>query len=570
MAGPWEDYAKPSETESEGPWNDYKAEAKPAPVFKTEGTLDEQLGIISEKYKVSPSVLKGYARDIGSLEAAESPLGKGMAGLKGVAESLTFGIPTKLAKKTIGLFQPEYEKALDEVSELVEQRKSIGQQAVEFGAGMAIPTAGIAKAAGLGQKVLTGVKAGATTGALAGFGASKKGEEISGTTTGAAIGAPLGIAAPLIGAGFQKYGEIAKEAGEESLTKMFGLGRTQKQREELLKAGKTPVEATMEAIKKIGGINKSDKTFADVMERISSRKQKYGEMIGENVKMADDDKIVLNDLLKGFKSGDFMRKDVSPLTTLPSKERLKDIPDSFFKNVNQDLGDELLKYARQLGDTPAERTLARKLEKEAARFTKKSLKGDMSLRELQTMKVALDKQINYEARKNLDNNFTKNLRDAVNSVTERQLGEIQKVDNFIESRFAGLEFQGKETPPYKILEEFRDAKREYGQYAKILKAAEKAQAARLKGEPSTEGFIEPSTLYGSLVGLLTLDPVTGIAVKFITGGVDNFWKKVKNGEISPIAAKRLIDSGAKAIQRGETAEEAVQRFMRESTKEGID
>lgn len=186
-----------------------KWEASKRPTkLPTEGSFDEHIDTISKKYGVNPSLLRNYAKDVGSLEAAESTyttgvgkaIGKLSSGIAGVKESIGMGLVGKAERKIRGLVQgAEYEKALDEVQNLVDSRKSTAQKAVEIGAGLVLPGAGIAKGATVAQKVASGIKTGAAFGAASGLGASRAGEEISGTATGAAIGGVIGGAVPYAG-----------------------------------------------------------------------------------------------------------------------------------------------------------------------------------------------------------------------------------------------------------------------------------------------------------------------------------------------------------------------------------
>lgn len=555
--------------------------AEPKPLYgKKDGTFDQQIEQISKKYNVSPSLLRNYAKDVGSLEAAESSystpiaqkIGQVSSAIAGVKESIGMGLPAKAERKIRGLVQgPEYEQALDEVQELVDQRKSAAQKVVEFGAGVAMPMGAAAKGVGLLGKMAAGAKTGAVTGALTGFGASKAGEEASSATKGAAFGGVLGGAVPAIGAAVTKGGEALKEAGEESLTKMFGLGRTMKQRKKLAEAGTTAREATLEMIKKIGGISKQDKEFADVVERISKMKKMYGEGIGTDIKFAQDEKKGLEELFQQYKKGEF----AAPRGGLPSTE-LRKIPDSLFKNTNEDLSERMSKIASSLGDTPDERRLAKQLEKEASRYLKKASKGDMTLKELQTMKVALDKRINYETKANLDANFNKRMRDAVDDTIESQIKNIEDVGNFIYVKKAQLDNLGKDPDllrqfkekPWQLLDDFKDFKKEYGYYSKILKAANDAEAAR--GGRKFETPDSWSVVSGLAATILTGDPVTGVIVGLGKHAAQSVWKKVEAGEISPATAKKIIDWGTKTAKAGEPIEKALQRLSRETTKETLD
>ena len=176
---------------------------------KTEGTFGEHLDTISKKYKVSPEILRKYALDIGSFEAAKDTQEKMKAGLGATTESMFMGLPGKLERTVTGAVGgKQYAQALDEVTDLVNERKSTTQKVGELGAGFLLPSgaaSGVAKGLGTVGKLGVGAATGAVTGAAAGLGASKAGEEVPGIKTGAGIGAVTGgVVAPVVGTAIKK------------------------------------------------------------------------------------------------------------------------------------------------------------------------------------------------------------------------------------------------------------------------------------------------------------------------------------------------------------------------------
>lgn len=192
------------------------AVAPVTPKAKTEGTLSEHLDTISKKYNVNPEILRKYALDIGSQEAAKDVLEKGKAVLGAATESMFMGLPGKLERKVTGAAGGrQYEQALDEVTALVGERKSGAQKVGEFAAGMLLPSTGVAKTAGLVGKVAAGAGLGAVTGAAAGLGGSQAGEEVPAMKTGAAVGTALGAGGGLLGAGIQRALPETKELAQK-------------------------------------------------------------------------------------------------------------------------------------------------------------------------------------------------------------------------------------------------------------------------------------------------------------------------------------------------------------------
>lgn len=148
--------------------------------------------------------------------------GKRVIGL--LNEGVTSGALTFLNKKLES--KPEMRAALDDLREVVDRQKTLGQMAVETGLGLAA-TGGIVKGAtlagkGLGTaaKLATGATAGALgaglQGAQAGLAHSREGEEVKDSVIGAGLG--LGLAGAAVGATVlvpAAYKSIAKYMAKE-------------------------------------------------------------------------------------------------------------------------------------------------------------------------------------------------------------------------------------------------------------------------------------------------------------------------------------------------------------------
>lgn len=195
----------PSTTSSSsGFWDSLDNETTPAEsaLTPTSGSITDHIKAVSEKYNVNPKILQDFAVDQGSMEAAEARndwfssnvpdvVKKAGAAVSGAAEAITMGVPTKIYKKTMGITAGDnYEKALDEIQNIVDERKSLVQKGGEFVTSLA--GAPLKAGAQLTTKALVGT--GASMGAAGGFGGSSKGNELQDTAIGGALGTGLGLA----------------------------------------------------------------------------------------------------------------------------------------------------------------------------------------------------------------------------------------------------------------------------------------------------------------------------------------------------------------------------------------
>lgn len=192
-----------------------------APLIGTEETKDSELEAIAHHHGVDPGALKEAATWMGAHredgkspagEELESALGRGIGG----------GLPQFLAKK-LGTDDPAFRKALDDVRELGNQKRSFAQ-------GLAENLIPIGASARFAKEAVAGVKAGTATlaktagrlaesaGVGAGYGlaGSSEGTEGKSTTTGAAFGLGLGLAGETLGHFLQ--GKVPPEKAEELLS----------------------------------------------------------------------------------------------------------------------------------------------------------------------------------------------------------------------------------------------------------------------------------------------------------------------------------------------------------------
>jgi len=94
-------------------------------------------------------------------------------------------------------------KAMDDISSLVEQKKSTARAVGEFAGGLAVPGLGVAGALGkatrVAGKVGSAAAVGATFGAAGGLAESQEGQEAQGAAIGAGLGAALGAGTGALG-----------------------------------------------------------------------------------------------------------------------------------------------------------------------------------------------------------------------------------------------------------------------------------------------------------------------------------------------------------------------------------
>lgn len=171
----------------------------------SEAVTDDDIGKIANKYGVAASELKSIAPyyqvgiQPGTLGEAVTTGAKAVAGEIGQTAGL--GIPQFIYKK---LQDEPTRKAIDELRELGEQKKSTLESVTEFGRQAAVP---LPVEAGLGAAGRIGTAAG--IGAVVGTTGSQEGQELQGAAHGAVAGTVLGAGAEAAGAGLKLLGKLA-------------------------------------------------------------------------------------------------------------------------------------------------------------------------------------------------------------------------------------------------------------------------------------------------------------------------------------------------------------------------
>lgn len=175
----------------------------------------EEISAIAERHGVPATDLQAIAPFFGAnVTGGEPSLAEAAErGLGAVSTTFAFGIPQWIYKKT----RPSEaeRKAIDDLNQLIEERKPLSETLTEVGAGVAT---GGALAKGVGALAprlssLYEVASAAGSGATAGLARSKEGEELPAAALGGTIGAGLG----LIGVGAGKL--LGKAIEEKALQK---------------------------------------------------------------------------------------------------------------------------------------------------------------------------------------------------------------------------------------------------------------------------------------------------------------------------------------------------------------
>jgi hypothetical protein len=177
-------------------------------IFEGKDITQAEIQDIASRNQTDPELLKMFAPYLGrSVEGEKGAVTTARRTIGFVSEALG-GLPTWVAKKAQ---DPNVEKAIDELNELTERKKSYAQKGTEIAAGLVTPTAMVAQTGS--RAALAG--AGALESAGFALGESKSGEELKQAAMGAGIGAIAGtVLAPLILRG----GKAGKLAAEEPLS----------------------------------------------------------------------------------------------------------------------------------------------------------------------------------------------------------------------------------------------------------------------------------------------------------------------------------------------------------------
>jgi hypothetical protein len=238
--GPWSLYAKPSQPPTaaatagdDGPWNAYKV-AKPA----KEGQVgDDDLQSIASRRGISVDILKNalpYFTGFTGPETPQAAIPQKLAGE--VGKALAFELPQKLY--VLSQSSPKVQAALDDLRELIEDRKTTTQVAAEIATsiipavGIGVLTGGASLAAPIGRAILpqvakeTGKRAvaraaitggieGAAGGALLGVGRSRTGEELQGAAEGTLFPGVIGAGAAGAFRAAQAFRKVSPKIAQE-------------------------------------------------------------------------------------------------------------------------------------------------------------------------------------------------------------------------------------------------------------------------------------------------------------------------------------------------------------------
>jgi len=163
------------------------------PLFHTQYVEPGEIEEIAKRHNVPQSFISDAVNIYGGWRRPEDAWDRAQQlGLVtvGKAGEILFNIPQWLMKKQHSLVRgPKFEKAMDDVRDLVQRKQSL----LETGTSMLIPVAGAGRMAAKGiSKVLEPV----AIGSLAGIAESPEGRELE----GALFGATLGVAFPITGA----------------------------------------------------------------------------------------------------------------------------------------------------------------------------------------------------------------------------------------------------------------------------------------------------------------------------------------------------------------------------------
>lgn len=168
---------------------------------------------IARRHGVDPDQLQDLAPYYGAKLAPEDEQGNpsiGKAAEYGVKGAIGFADVTHLArfaaKKSVS---PEMRNALDEMSDIGEQQKSLPEKAAEF----AVPLPSFGAAASRAGRVAEA----AGIGAGMGLGSSHEGHELGGAAVGAAAGTGLGIFGEALSAGLGKLGSKLSEGERDAV-----------------------------------------------------------------------------------------------------------------------------------------------------------------------------------------------------------------------------------------------------------------------------------------------------------------------------------------------------------------
>ncbi len=260
-----------------------------------------QIDQLAKKYKVDKEALGewvgwfgGVGPDVGSLKA----MAKQGAGWFG--ESILAGLPQFLAKKST---DENFQKALDELSDIVSHKKATLQKGTEF---LGTVGASLAGGAAIGKAVPTLAKSYQLTampvgGAVSGLTHSTTGEELEGAAKGAIIGTAIPAAAGLAGKALRAGATKAAQyvlTGRESMETLLQQALKKKQPRidlvgDLLTGERALAELTEDEIRLLAGASgtieeaalraadKLDKIQASVLRRLRAGSRDLEETLAD-------------------------------------------------------------------------------------------------------------------------------------------------------------------------------------------------------------------------------------------------------------------------------------------------
>jgi hypothetical protein len=215
--------------------------AGPAQKKPEAGDLDEsEIREIADTRGVSVEYLKeripylagvtgGYTKEQGALSQVPQ------RAIAEVGKQVLLGIP----QKAYILAQDEKEQAaLDDIRELIDAKRTLGQKAAEFGLSFALPGGVIAK----GAKTAIGkVAAAAATGATYGATSSRTGEELPAAAMGAAVGGTLGGAIVGVPVAYKGIKNLLSKESVDDAARLAKMADIEAKAEESLKTNQEEI-----------------------------------------------------------------------------------------------------------------------------------------------------------------------------------------------------------------------------------------------------------------------------------------------------------------------------------------
>jgi hypothetical protein len=178
---------------------------------------------LKERIPYLAGVTGGYTKEQGALSQVPQ------RAIAEVGKQVLLGIP----QKVYILAQDEKEQAaLDDIRELIDAKRTLGQKAAEFGLSLALPGGVIAKGA---KTALGKVAAGAATGATYGVTSSRTGEELPAAAIGTAVGGTLVGAIVGVPAAYRGIKNLLNKEDLDAAARLAKMADVEAKAEESLK-----------------------------------------------------------------------------------------------------------------------------------------------------------------------------------------------------------------------------------------------------------------------------------------------------------------------------------------------